>query len=196
MTYVIMNNAVTNDTSVTGIFATTALVASRSGTGSLMTGTIDANRIGSSAATATHSGCFVSLCNGMELTDSATSSTNVYHVTVTNHQIYHVQGGIVSNIAGVTGAPRTSFVITGNTIANPDLPSSSNNNNGILINSGLLQDATVAPQTCVEISGNTMGGNRGAGFNDDSIRYRHRGQGAGTAFRVRNFTAGGDIDAL
>ena len=133
----------------------------------------------------------------MELTDGAkTSSINVYHVTVTNNQIYHVQGGITSNIAGIAGAPRTSFVITGNTIGNPDLSGSSNNNNGILINSGVLQNATVAPQTCVEISGNTMSGNWGFGFNDDSIRYRHRGQGVGTEFRVRNFTTGGDIDAF
>jgi len=159
-----------------------------------MTGTIDGNTIGTPGTA--NSGCFVSLCDGISLPDSATSSTNVYHVTVTNNQIYHVQGGITSNIAGIAGSPRTSFVITGNTIGNPDLSGSSNNNNGILINSGVLQNATVSPQTCVEISGNTLNGNWGAGFNDDSIRYRHRGQGAGTSFQVRNFTTGGDIDAF
>ena len=47
------------------------------------------------------------------------------------------------------------------------------------------------PQTCVEISGNTMNGAWGA-LNGDSIRYRHRGA-AGSMFRVRNFTTGGDI---
>ena len=40
-----------------------------------------------------------------------------------------------------------------------------------------------------------MSGNWGLAFNDDSIRYRHRGA-AGSAFRVRNFTTGNDIDAF
>ena len=158
-----------------------------------MTGTIDDNTIGTPGTA--NSGCFVSLCDGISLPDSATSSTNAYHVTVTNNAINHVQGGITSNIGGIAGgAPRTSFVITGNTIGNPDQAGAPpQNNNGILINSGTLP--TNVPQTCVEISGNTMNGNWGLAFNDDSIRYRHRGA-AGSVFRVRNFTTGNDIDAF
>jgi hypothetical protein len=105
-----------------------------------------------------------------------------------------VQGGIISNIGGGDGSPRTSFVITGNSIGNPDSAGAPpQNNNGILINSGTLPTST--PQTCVEASGNTMSGNWGLAFNDDSIRYRHRGA-AGATFRVRNFTTGNDIDAF
>ena len=193
MTYVIRNNTITNATAITGIFATTAIVAARSGTGSVMTGTIDGNTIGTPGMA--NSGCFVSLCDGISLPDSATSSTNAYHVTVTNNAINHVQGGITSNIGGIDGgAPRTSFVITGNTIGNPDQAGAPpQNNNGILINSGTLP--TTVPQTCVEISGNTMNGNWGLAFNDDSIRYRHRGA-VGSVFRVRNFTTGNDIDVF
>jgi hypothetical protein len=192
MTYFVRNNSITNSTAITGIFATTAMVAARSGAGSVMTGTIDDNTIGTPGTV--NSGCFVSLCDGISLPDSATSSTNVYHVTVTNNTINHVQGGITSNIAGADGSPRTSFVITGNMVGNPDATGAPlNNNNGILINSGVLPAST--PQTCVEISGNTMSGNWGLGFNDDSIRYRHRGA-VGSTFRVRNFTTGNDIDVF
>ena len=84
-----------------------------------MTGTIDANTIGTPGVT--DSGCFVSACDGISLPDSATANTNVYHVTATNNQINHVHGGITSNIGGISGGtPRTSFVFTGNTDPEPD----------------------------------------------------------------------------
>ena len=70
LTYVIRNNTVTNATAITGIFATTAIVAARSGAGSVMTGTIDANTIGTPGVV--NSGCFVTLCDGISLPDSAT----------------------------------------------------------------------------------------------------------------------------
>ena len=188
MTYSIRNNVLTNDTVATGAFATTAITAARSGTGSTMTGTIDGNTIGTPGTA--NSGCFVSLCDGISLPDSATSSTNVYHVTVTNNQINHVHSGISSNIGGISGGqPRTSFVITGNLVQNPF---AGTQGNGILINSGTLPDNV--PQTCAEVSGNTMNG-AWSSLNDDSIRYRHRGA-AGSIFRVRNFTTGNDIDAF
>ena len=98
MTYVIANNTITNSTAVTGIFATIAITAARSGAGSPMTGTIDNNTIGTPGTA--DSGCFVSACDAISLPDSATSSTNAYHVTVTNNQINHVHGGITSNIGG------------------------------------------------------------------------------------------------
>ena len=118
LTYVIRNNTITNATAITGSFATTAITAARSGAGSTMTGTIDGNTIGTPGVT--DSGCFVSACDGISLPDSATASTNVYHVTVTNNQINHVHGGITSNIGGISGGmPRTSFVFTGNTDPEP-----------------------------------------------------------------------------
>jgi hypothetical protein len=193
LTYVVRNNIVTNDTAITGTFATTAITGARSGAGSVMTGTIDDNVIGSSLAAATSSGCFVSACDGISLTDASTSGANSYQVTVTNNQINHVQGGITSRIGGVAGgAPRTSLVITGNTIGNPDAPAAGNPN-GILIDSGTL--ATNLPQTCVEIAGNTLTGHWGAGADDDSIRYVHRGA-SGATFRVRNYDGVSDLDAF
>jgi hypothetical protein len=188
MTYVIRNNVITNDTGTTGTFATTAITAARSGAGSTMLGTIDSNTIGTPGTA--NSGCFVSLCDGISLPDTATSSANGYHATVTNNQINHVHSGITSNIGGIsTGQPRTSFVITGNTIQNPF---AGTQGNGIAVNSGTLPDNV--PQTCVEVSGNTLNGAWSA-LNGDSIRYRHRGA-AGSVFRVRNFTTGGDITAF
>jgi hypothetical protein len=152
-----------------------------------MTGTIDANTIGSPGVAA--SGCFVSACDGISLPDSATASASVYHVTVTNNQINHVHGGITSNIGGIPGGqPRTSFVVTGNTIQNPAAGTQAN---GILINSGTLPDNV--PQTCVDISGNTLNG-AWSTLNGDSIRYRHRGA-SGSLFRVRNYDGVSDIDA-
>ena len=188
LTYVIRNNTITNATAITGTFATTAITAARSGTGSAMTGTIDGNTIGTPGTA--DSGCFVTLCDGISLPDSATSSANAYHATVTNNQINHVHSGISSNIGGISGGqPRTSLVITGNTIQNPF---ATTQGNGIVVNSGTLPDNV--PQTCVEISANTLSGAWSA-LNGDSIRYRHRGA-AGSTFRVRNFTTGGDITAF
>ena len=193
LTYVVRNNTITNDTAITGTFATTAITGARSGAGSVMTGTIDDNVIGSSAPAATNTGCFVTACDGISLTDAATSGANTYHVTVTNNRIDHVQGGITSRIGGIAGgAPRTSLVITGNTIGNPDAPAAVNPN-GILIDSGTL--ATNTPQTCVEISGNTLTGHWGAGSDDDSIRYVHRGAN-GATFRVRNYDGVSDVTAF
>ena len=92
MTYVIRNNTITNDTAITGIFATTAIVAARSGAGSMMTGTIDGNTIGTPG-----DGQLGLLrqrsVTGFHCRTRATSSTNAYHVTVTNNQINHVHGG-------------------------------------------------------------------------------------------------------
>ena len=193
LAYVVRNNTITNDTAITGTFATTAIAGARSGAGSVMTGTIDGNVIGSSAPAATNSGCFATACDGISLTDAATSGANTYHVTVTNNRVNHVQGGITSRIGGIAGgAPRTALVITGNTIGNPEAPAAVNPN-GILIDSGTL--ATNAPQTCVEISGNTLSGYWGAGSDDDSIRYVHRGAG-GSTFRVRNYDGVSDVDAF
>ena len=80
-------------------------------------------------------------------------------------------------------------MITGNTIQNPF---ATTQGNGIVVNSGTLPDNV--PQTCVEISANTLSGAWSA-LNGDSIRYRHRGA-AGSTFRVRNCTTGGDITAF
>jgi hypothetical protein len=180
MTYTLRNNTITNNTTITGTFATTAITAARSGAGSLMTGTIDDNVIGTQGG-AVASGCFVTACVGISLPDSATSNANRYNITVTNNQIHHVQGGITSNIGGGGGSPTTSFVITGNTVGDPDAPAQ---DNAIHINSGTLPAST--PQTCVEISGNTLNGAWGVGLNNDSLRLRHRGA-AGSTFRVRNW---------
>jgi Big-like domain-containing protein/putative Ig domain-containing protein/VCBS repeat protein len=183
LTYVIRNNTITNATAITGIFATTAITGARSGAGSVMSGTIDDNTIGTPGTA--DSGCFVSGCDGISLPDSATSNTNVYHVTVTNNQINHVHGGITSNIGGISGGqPRTSFVVTGNLIQNPTAATQAN---GFLINSGTLPDNV--PQTCAEVSGNTFNGAWSA-LNGDSLRFRHRGA-AGSTFRVRNWDGTG-----
>jgi hypothetical protein len=183
LTYVIRNNTITNNTAVTGTFATTAITGGRSGAGSQMSGTIDDNTIG--APGTADSGCFVSACDGISLPDSATSSANVYHVTVTNNEINHVHGGITSNIGGISGGqPRTSFVVTGNLIQNPAAATQAN---GFLINSGTLPDNV--PQTCAEVSGNTFNG-AWSTLNGDSLRFRHRGA-AGSTFRVRNWDGTG-----
>jgi hypothetical protein len=184
MTYVIRNNTITNDTAITGNDAATAITAARSGAGSVMRGTIDDNTIGTPGTGS--SGCAVFGCDGIALPDSATSSANVYHVTVTNNQISHVYGGITSDIGGAAnGLPRTSLVITGNVIQNPP---------GITLRNAIQVDSgtqgTSKPQTCVEISGNTMAGAWGFVINNDSLRLRHRGSDAApnpAAFRVRNW---------
>lgn len=183
LTYVIRNNTITNATAITGAFATTAITGARSGAGSVMTGTIDDNTIGIPGQA--DSGCFVTACDGISLPDSATSSANVYHVTVTNNQINHVHGGITSNIGGISGGqPRTSFVVTGNLIQNPAATTQAN---GFLINAGTLPDNV--PQTCAEVSGNTFNG-AWSSLNGDSLRFRHRGA-AGSVFRVRNWDGTG-----
>ena len=180
LTYVIRNNTITNATAITGTFATTAITAARSGAGSTMTGhhrRQHHRNAGSRPIRAASS----ALCDGISLPDAATSSTNAYHVTVTNNQINHVHGGISSNIGGISGGsrgPRSSSRAT--PIQNPF---AATQGNGIAINSGTLPDN--APQTCVEISGNTLNGAWSA-LNGDSIRYRHRGA-AGSTFRVRNY---------
>src|SRR4029453_447801 len=69
LSYAIRNNTITNDTAVTGIFATTAITGARSGAGSAMTGIIDGNVIGTPGVA--NSGCFVSGCDGISLPDSA-----------------------------------------------------------------------------------------------------------------------------
>jgi VCBS repeat-containing protein len=200
MTYFVQNNTITNNTAITGIFNTSATTFARSGAGGVWTGTIDNNNIGTNSAGATYSGCFVTNCSGMELTDGATSSANAYHVTVTNNEIYHVQGGITSNIGGIlNGTPKTSFVITGNIIGFPDVktPPGADTTaelNAIQINSGTLPSNI--PQTCVEISGNTLNGNWGDPANHDSLRLRSRGA-AGSIFRIRNWNGvGGDAGAM
>ena len=189
MTYVIRNNTITNATAITGIFATTAITAARSGAGSVMTGTIDGNTIGTPGAA--DSGCFVSLCDGISLPDSATSSANAYHVTVTNNQINHVHGGITSNIGGIAGGqPRTSFVITGNTIQNPFAATQAN---GIADQFG-----HAAGQRAPDLRRDLR--------QHDERRLERRSMATrfatataappGSTFRVRNFTTGGDIDAF
>jgi methionine-rich copper-binding protein CopC len=200
MTYVVQNNTITNDTTVTGIFTTSAMTLSRSGAGAVWTGTVDNNNIGTNSAGATYSGCFVTNCAGMEITDGATANTNAYHATITNNEIYHVQFGIVSNIGGTaSGAPKTSLVITGNTIGFPDVktPPGANTTaegNAIHVNSGTL--STNVPQTCVEISSNTLNGNWGDPANHDSLRLRSRGA-VGSTFRIRNWNGvGGDAGAM
>ena len=187
MTYTLRNNTITNATAITGAFATTAIVAARSGAGSLMTGTIDDNNIGTAGTNG--SGCFVSACDGISLPDSATSSTNAYHINVTNNTINQVDGGITSNIGGGSGSPKTSFVITGNIIGNPNTATQAN---ALLINSGTLPAST--PQTCVEISGNTFNG-AWSSLNNDSLRLRHRGA-AGSTFRIRNWDTTINYDGI
>ena len=186
LTYVIRNNTITNATAITGTFATTAIIAARSGTGSAMTGTIDGNTIGTPGTA--DSGCFVTLCDGISLPDSATSSTNAYHVTVTNNQINHVHSGITSNIGGISGA-QPQDLVRDHGQHHSESRSPRRKATASSINSGTLPDNV--PQTCVEISANTLSGAWSA-LNGDSIRYRHRGA-AGSTFRVRNFTTGGDI---
>jgi VCBS repeat-containing protein len=207
MNFTISNNTFTNDTAVTGIFATSVITASRSGTGSVWTGTINNNNIGLAAAGSTYSGCYVSGCNGLELTDSATSSTNAYNVTADGNDIYHVQGGITSNIGGIAaGQPKTSLILINNIIGNPDAPpggaATTAQGNAIHVNSATLNTET--PQTCVQISGNNItgawgqisGGPAPGGVgNFDSIRLRHRSNNAGATFRVRNWDTTVNYDA-
>ena len=85
-----------------------------------MTGTIDDNTIGI-ACGATNSGCFVSACDGISLTDSATQQHE--RLSRDRHQQpdqpragrHHLE-----HRRERRRPPRTSFVITGNTFGNPD----------------------------------------------------------------------------
>jgi VCBS repeat-containing protein len=198
MDFFIKGNTMTNNTAVTGTAVTTQIVASRSqGSTGTWTGQIRNNVIGNGT---TGSGCYVVGCNGIEMNNIGISG--LYHIEVTGNQVNNVNGsGILGNhTSGSTAASgQTTFVITGNTIQNPERFAGNPGDvtaagNAINLTNGDNIDDTGA--MCAEISGNTLNGHWGNGqgvANDDSIRIRRRTTAAGS-FKIRNYAPDGTPD--
>jgi hypothetical protein len=150
--YGVRDNTITNNTAVTVTFATTAISVSMGGSGT-RTGVIDNNNVGTNLVGSTASGCFVSGCDGIQVTDSAASGT--HNTTITNNKVYHVNGGAV-RVTSSGGSTDTFRVAVANNTANfPD--------NALSAVSGILvQDGNSSPNgvimSCVNITGNDIKG--------------------------------------
>jgi hypothetical protein len=147
--YEIVNNILTNDTTVTTTFSTVPISTSFASGGTRI-GLVDNNRVGVSGG-AVASGCFVGNCNGIELTDSG--ATGTHQLTVTNNQVYHVNGGgiVITSSGNSTDTMRAK--VTNNTINSPD----GNATAGILVQDGNTAGFGVS-LTCLDVSTNTVSG--------------------------------------
>jgi hypothetical protein len=207
--FYIAGKSFTNNTAVTGTAVTTQIVASRSaGSSGNWTGQIRNNVIGNGT---TGSGCYVVGCNGIEMNNIGLSGT--YHMEVTGNTVNNVNGsGILGNhTSGSTAASgQTTFVITGNTVQNPEKYAGNPGDitaagNGINLTNGDNIDDTGS--MCAEVGGvgglaNTINGHWGNGqgvANDDSIRIRRRTPTAAGTFKIRNYVPDGtptDAEAM
>jgi hypothetical protein len=180
--YGIRDNTLTNNTAITTTFATTAISTSFGGNGTRI-GTVDNNTIGTNSLAALASGCFVTGCDGIQLTDSAAQGS--HRVTISNNRVFHVNGSAI-RVTSSGGSTDTFRVrILNNTANFPDNPTSANP--GILV-----QDGNSTPNgvfmTCLDVTGNTVSGLWAGGTSHKSA-IRILGTRA-QQFSLTNFTVG------